>query len=64
MPVGLLRVCRLDQVEAILLHELAHIRRYDYLVKPAAIGRGGVSVLPPGGVVDSGLIRAERGELL
>ena len=32
MPVGLLAGLPVGQVDAILLHELAHIRRYDYLV--------------------------------
>ncbi|QKJ28886.1 M56 family metallopeptidase [Mucilaginibacter mali] len=32
IPVGLLAALSPDQVEAILLHELAHIRRRDYLV--------------------------------
>jgi len=32
VPVGFLTGLPHDQVEAILLHELAHIRRYDYLV--------------------------------
>jgi beta-lactamase regulating signal transducer with metallopeptidase domain len=32
MPVGLLAGLPAAQVEALLLHELAHIRRYDYLV--------------------------------
>jgi bla regulator protein BlaR1 len=32
MPVGLLANLPPDQVEAVLLHELAHIRRRDYLV--------------------------------
>jgi GWxTD domain-containing protein len=32
MPVGVLAGLTTEQVEAILIHELAHIRRYDYLV--------------------------------
>lgn len=31
-PIGLLQGLPTDQVEAILLHELAHIKRYDYLI--------------------------------
>ena len=32
LPLGLLAGLETEQVEAILIHELAHIRRYDYLV--------------------------------
>jgi TonB family protein len=32
MPIGLLAGLPVGQIEAILLHELAHIRRHDYLV--------------------------------
>ena len=32
MPVGLLTRLPVGQIEAVLLHELAHIRRHDYLV--------------------------------
>lgn len=31
-PIGLLNSLEIDQVEAILLHELAHIKRHDYLI--------------------------------
>ena len=32
LPVGMLAGLSTDQVEAVLIHELAHIRRFDYLV--------------------------------
>lgn len=32
IPIGLLTGMSVEQIECILLHELAHIRRYDYLV--------------------------------
>jgi GWxTD domain-containing protein len=32
MPVGMLAGLSAEQVEAVLIHELAHIRRFDYLV--------------------------------
>jgi GWxTD domain-containing protein len=32
IPIGLLTGMSVEQIESILLHELAHIRRYDYLV--------------------------------
>jgi uncharacterized protein (TIGR03435 family) len=32
LPVGMLAGLRADQVEAVLAHEIAHIRRHDYLV--------------------------------
>lgn len=32
IPLGLLTALPYDQIEAIILHELAHIRRHDYLV--------------------------------
>lgn len=32
LPIGLLSGLPYDQIEAILLHELSHIKRYDYLI--------------------------------
>ena len=52
MPVGLLAGLPAGQIEAILLHELAHIRRYDYLVNLMQTVGGRPAVLSPGGVVD------------
>ncbi len=52
VPLGFMASLPPDQVEAILLHELAHISRADYLVNilPAACRR--TVFLSPGGVVD------------
>ena len=64
MPVGILAGLSTSQVESILIHELAHIRRWDYLVNLMQIRGGGAAVLSPGGVVG---LRADpdgAGELL
>lgn len=60
MPVGLLAGLPVGQVEAVLAHELAHIRRHDYLVN--IIQRLVESLLfyHPGAWWISGVIRAER----
>ena len=46
VPIGALAGLPPEQVEALLLHELAHIRRHDYLVNIAAERRRSPAVLP------------------
>ncbi len=60
MPVGLLAGLPAGQIEAILLHELAHIRRYDYLVNLLQTAVEGFLFYHPAVWWISGLIRAER----
>jgi GWxTD domain-containing protein len=60
MPVGLLAGLPAGQVESILLHELAHIRRYDYLVNLLQAAVEGFLFYHPAAWWISGLIRAER----
>jgi GWxTD domain-containing protein len=60
MPVGLLAGLTSEQVESILLHELAHIRRHDYLVNLLQIVVEGLVFYHPAVWWISGVIRAER----
>jgi GWxTD domain-containing protein len=60
MPVGLLAGLPPDQIESILLHELAHIRRHDYLVNLLQIVVEGLVFYHPAVWWISGVIRAER----
>jgi len=60
MPVGLIAGLSAGQVEAILLHELAHIRRHDYLVNLLQIFVEGLGFYHPAVWWISGVIRAER----
>ncbi len=60
MPVGLLAGLPAGQIEAILLHELAHIRRYDYAVNLLQIFVEGLLFYHPAVWWISGVIRAER----
>src|ERR1035441_4058316 len=60
MPVGLLAGLPAAQVESILLHELAHIRRHDYLVNLVQIVVEGLVFYHPAVWWISGAIRAER----
>jgi hypothetical protein len=64
MPVGLLTGLPAGQIEAILLHELAHIRRHDYLVNFARNLSRGPVVLSPGSVVDHSCDSDGAGTLL
>lgn len=60
MPIGLLAGLPAGQIEAILLHELAHIRRYDYLVNVLQRLVEGLLFYHPAVWWISGVIRAER----
>ena len=60
MPVGLMANLSVRQVESILLHELAHIRRYDYVVNLLQISVEGLLFYHPALWWISGVIRAER----
>jgi GWxTD domain-containing protein len=60
MPVGLLAGLPAGQLESILLHELAHIRRYDYLVNLLQTFAEGFLFYHPAVWWISGIIRAER----
>ncbi|SPE29682.1 Peptidase M56, BlaR1 [Candidatus Sulfopaludibacter sp. SbA6] len=60
MPVGLLMGLSTEQVESILIHELAHIRRRDYLVNLLQKFVECVLFYHPAVWWVSGLVRAER----
>jgi GWxTD domain-containing protein len=60
MPLGLLTGLPAAQIETILLHELAHIRRHDYLVNMAQTFAEGVLFYHPAVWWISNVIRTER----
>jgi GWxTD domain-containing protein len=60
MPIGLLAGLPVGQVEAILLHELAHIRRCDYLVNLLQRAAEGLLFYHPAVWWMCRVIRAER----
>ena len=60
MPVGLMTGLKPEQIESILLHELAHIRRHDYLVNLLQIVIEGLVFYHPAVWWISGVMRAER----
>jgi len=60
MPIGLLAGLPPGQIEAILLHELAHIRRYDYLVNVMQRAAECLLFYHPAAWWISRVIRAER----
>jgi GWxTD domain-containing protein len=59
-PLGMLAGLPAEQVEAILLHELAHIRRADYAVNLLQTAIEGVLFYHPALWWVSGVVRAER----
>ena len=60
IPAGLLTGLAPEQVEAILLHELAHIRRHDYAINVLQTLVEGLLFYHPAVWWVSGVIRAER----
>lgn len=60
MPVGLLAGLPVGQVEALLLHELAHIRRRDYLVNAVQRAVEGLLFYHPAAWWATRVIRTER----
>jgi GWxTD domain-containing protein len=60
MPLGALAGLSAEQVEAILIHELAHIRRADYLVSVAQSLIEGLFFFHPAAWWISAVVRAER----
>jgi len=60
MPVGLIAGLPAAQIEAILLHELAHIRRHDYLLNAIQNMLDGLLFYNPAVWWISHVIRAER----
>jgi beta-lactamase regulating signal transducer with metallopeptidase domain len=60
LPVGLLAGLPAEQVEAILLHELAHIRRNDYVVNFLQIIAEAVFFFNPGLLWISSVLKEER----
>ncbi len=60
VPIGLLAGLPAGQVEAILLHELAHVRRYDYLMNLLQRSMEGLLFYHPAVWWISAVIRAER----
>ena len=63
MPIGLLAALPLEQIEAILLHELAHIRRHDYLMNMLQRLVEGLFFYHPGVWWISRIMRCERENL-
>ena len=60
LPIGLITQLPAEQVEAILLHELAHIRRKDYFVNFLQYFAEAIFFFNPGMLWLSSLIRQER----
>lgn len=59
-PIGLLARLPIEQVEAILLHELAHVRRHDYLVNLLQNVAEALFFYNPGFLLLSNWLRIQR----
>ena len=60
VPAGMLTQMPLKQVETIMMHELYHLRRYDYLVNLLQIAAEALFFYHPAVWMISGTMRAER----
>lgn len=60
IPAGLLAGIPVEQMEAVLLHELAHIRRHDYLINLLQCICEAIFFFNPGILCLSSLLRDER----
>jgi bla regulator protein blaR1 len=60
IPVGMLSQLSTEQVEAILLHELAHVKRHDYLVNLIQNAVDTIFFFNPAVLWISSLLRSER----
>jgi TonB family protein len=60
LPIGMLTSLTTDQVEFLLIHELSHIRRHDYLVNLFQKAVEGLLFYHPAAWWISGRVRAER----
>jgi len=60
IPLGLLTGLPEGEIEAVLLHELAHIRRNDYLINLLQNAAGNLLFFNPGFLRMSALLREER----
>jgi bla regulator protein blaR1 len=60
MPLGLLSNLPADQIEAVLLHELAHIRRHDFLINLLQHIAEALFFFNPGLLWVSALLKQER----
>ncbi len=60
IPLGMMSQLSPNQVEAIFLHELAHIRRHDFLLNLFQVAVETILFFNPFSVILAGMIRTER----
>jgi|GEM_PF-1172861 len=60
IPLGMMSQLSPDQVEAIFLHEMAHIRRHDYLFNLFQVAIETILFFNPFSIILAGMIRTER----